>query len=450
MRRISKLLKTFTVKAQYFVLLSFMLNFSISFTAQGRSLRAAKVYYSSHDYKSATKALNSILKTKKGLSKAEVSEVYKYLGLSYSMLGKRKAAIHSFVKALKSKSNLTIDAKDLLSKESAENYNQALVLYSKMKNETSDGTKLLIESNLKNAIIAIDGKIVGRTFQKINVKPGINKLDIFVPGTSVKRTFRIPIRAEYVNEFIIIVSQSPAEDSARSKRIYKEPTNSLIEDNRSPKGSQILPDAEFVLKESPNKLRKKPRRNSSIRRQQNGDEPLSWIHFTPFGGGYFHTNKWLLGGVSSLTQVTLAYLAYDSYAESKQLVEDSNNIISKNESAGKTQEEIDKFRTDAEKLIADTNLNTAIYLTGFFLTWGLSALHLSYDIIGSDIASQELQSTHAFSAAKLHSLRRLQDKPSPAWQLAIKPTLYSNQVYNSYTPDDFLKAGLLIELNSEF
>ena len=362
------------------------------------------------------------------------------------MLEKRNHAIHYFVKALQIDPNLTIDAKDLFNTSSAENFNQARLVHTGSQGQAAIGSKLYIESNLKNASIAIDGKVVGRVFQKIDVKPGINKLEIFLPGSSIRRKFRIPVKAGFVNEFIIILNKSPTEDSARSKRIYKEQIRDSFDDNTPAKDSDIIPEAAFVLTQSKDRTPKKSRSDSSPKPPKN--KSLSWVHFTPFGGGHFYSNQLVIGGISALTQVTLAYLAYDSFEESNKLFKDSNKIIAQKKAENESEEKINQFRSEAKKLIDEADFNTSMYVAGFFLTWGLSALHVSYSLASSELANQNQAWDSHNGIATIHSDRsaRFSNLPQTSWELALRPRLYTDSGFAAKK----IKPGIFLELNSQF
>jgi hypothetical protein len=174
------------------------------------------------------------------------------------------------------------------------------------------------------------------------------------------------------------------------------------------------------------------------------------VHFTPFGGGHFFKNQMVIGGISAATQVTLAYLAYDSFEKSSKLFNDSNKIIAQKKAENESEEKINQFRSEAKKLIDDADLNTSMYLAGFFLTWGLSALHVSYSITSSELSSKAWDPANAMASNDHDTSALLTDRHRTSWELALRPKLHNDGTFSENKYRHKLRPSLLLEINSRF
>ena len=204
------------------VLTGFMITFFLligwSPTALSRTFSAGYKEYSRGNFSQAEVLFSAALR--RSGSPAAKAKIFKYLGVTQYMRGKKSAAAASFRKAKGLNPSLTLASNEVLDesvlpffraqkagrparKPSGRSGGQAGKPY---YGKPTKNTTLVVKSNARNATIMIDGILAGNAGAPLEVQPGVTSLTVKARGYRSKN-FRIRVMKNRQNTFTLNLSK---------------------------------------------------------------------------------------------------------------------------------------------------------------------------------------------------------------------------------------------------
>jgi len=140
---------------------------------------------------------------------------------------------------------------------------------------------------------------------------------------------------------------------------------------RQKKRRNSIESDKLILPEEPPIAKSKPVVSKLVEPQTKPyrQEPSLWPRFLPLGLGLIHEGKYLAGSLFGVSQVTLLGLYYQSTLDEQQLSSDATFLIQEAVDQGKSAEEIEGFRQQANSLIEEESKLQQTYLAGFAGLW---------------------------------------------------------------------------------
>lgn len=199
---------------------------------------------------------DSVLQLQKALASGRISRdekmnAHKFLGLSLFTLGRLDEAEQNFVKCLTLDRNCSIRADEALDesvipffksvKERLENPSptprspiaaitatpsapQAAAPSPPLVTSSSSGTgtRIVVQSNVKNAQILMDGILAGPVGTTLSAAPGTIEIEVQAPGY-INRRLKLPVKRDLLNTFQVdLVPEGPSREELAASKLSKD------------------------------------------------------------------------------------------------------------------------------------------------------------------------------------------------------------------------------------
>lgn len=410
--------------------------------------------YVQGDFEGAEKSFQVTLN--KRLTTAEKARIYKMLGITQYMQGKRIAAEASFQTAKGLNPFMNISPSEVLDESVVTFFNtieapKGPKFPSTGTQNNAQGTFLKVYANPSYSQVAVDGVNLGRAGGLIKVKPGFHNIEISAKGYKT-HSQPIDVKENQVNNISINLAKVTDTSIAKPPAV-KQAEPPAVKKDRKVKVKKVK-KRRVAKPKQPKKIRKKRRRPVKATTRPTG---MKFAHYLPFGVGQFINGDTSLGLTFSALQVLgFGYGSYLWFFSATSHQQKANDDIVNMERL--RDEEFPDFESDAwyqrnEEITAYSDQKNqeldAIYNQSLILNllagtvWATSIIHSYIKVkkartppgLGYNSYDRERQ-------ARFFKQRSYIVKPSLS--LDVKPNWGSNYS-NSH---DYL--GLLVDLKLEF
>lgn len=380
-------------------------------TLEARSLGTGLAHYADGDYTSAEKALKMALTLENRAS--ERMKIFKLLGISQYMLGKKTHAADNFRMALKLKPSLGVFANEVVNESVIGFFNKVKSgAYVASNRGASSGArmtrvsnagaplKVWIMSNADRGTISQKGKVIGYLNEPLSMPPGFYTLTLRAEGYRAKEKI---VKISKNRSARINVTLSPLagqrDDTLMARSSSRRSSSSTLRDEmRDDAAFEADPfadmdylmadDKKSTLKRSKklNKKRKKRRKSKRLSRPDTANvsfmmskntirkraKPVSTpLLFLPFGVGNYFAGSTLKAGLYGGTQL----LFLGQFLQAKARAENfEKKAIDTFQNADASDEDKQQFLVEADKYIKQEKQQANLGLLGFIATWGASAV----------------------------------------------------------------------------
>ena len=279
--------------------------------------------YVQGDFEGAEKSFQITLN--KRLTTAEKARIYKMLGISQYMQGKRIAAESSFQKAKGLNPYINISPSEVLDESVVTFFNTIQAPKgpklppSSKSDATAQETYLKVYANPSFAQVAVDGVNLGRAGGLIKVSPGFHKIEVSAKNYKT-HSQPIDVKQGQVNNITInlvkgsesAVSKPAPVKTAAPPAVKKDRKVKKVKKRRVAKPKQMK------------KVRKKRKRVAKSGAKE--EKSMTFPHFLPFGVGQYLNDDTVLGVASSTLQAFgFGYGTYLWFFVAGPLVDEANS-----------------------------------------------------------------------------------------------------------------------------
>ncbi|MBI2601939.1 MAG: hypothetical protein HYW48_02690 [Deltaproteobacteria bacterium] len=280
-------------------LLFFLLFFCIYASApnlQAQSYEAGLNLYLAHDFEGAERAFTQALNRTQ--AQGEQAKLYKMLGISQYMQGKRLEAAKSFENAKKLQPNIKIEAAEVIDKsvldffDSIESPSPTPLLPKEKPKEHPRLTQVIILSNAVEGQVVVDGIHRGKVGDLLTVEPGERTVEVYAVGYE-SRTAKFNVQAKGLNKFTFRLDRAskPKKEQVDVKVREPEPEKKPEEPSPAPKP------------EKPERRRQLPEKREIPTAIPSIETQPAWVNFLPLGIGQYMNEKPVWGLVFTASQV---------------------------------------------------------------------------------------------------------------------------------------------------
>lgn len=381
-------------------------------SAEARSLGTGLAHYADGDYTSAEKALKMALTLENRAS--ERMKIFKLLGISQYMLGKKSHAADNFRMGLRLKPSMTVVANEVVNESvigffnsvKSGNFRGSVASTGARMTRVSGSAaplKVWITSNANRGTISQKGKVIGYINEPLTMPPGFYTLTLKADGYRTKeKIIKVaPNRSARIN-----VKLSPIggrDDELVASRSSRKSQRAALRDESSDFDSAafeadpfadmdylMADDAKFKsrkkARKKSRKKRKKLRKSRSLSQPDTANvsfafgrktirktaKPVSTpLLFIPFGVGNYFAGSTLKAGLYGSAQ--LLFLAQFFQAKTRAETFEQKAIDTFQNAQNVSDEDKQQFIIEADKYIKAEKQQANLGLLGFLATWGASA-----------------------------------------------------------------------------
>ncbi|MFW7377588.1 MAG: hypothetical protein ACOH5I_02115 [Oligoflexus sp.] len=379
-------------------LVCFMFLVSLPPPVYAQTYTKGYAHYTRGDFKGAISAFRQSLARKRPTNRDERAQLFKYMGISYYMLGEKRNAARSFAAGLRLNQSLSIEAKEVLDenvipffKKVEKRVKATTESQLAAENENADPplpgiiSTILIQSNADQAEVVKDGKIIGRVNRAFDAKPGVIEVEVRAKGYE-SRLVRLSIKPKQSHNFEVKLKpeavtgrRRPDNETAenRNRRVILPPEKEFepirpIEE-QPPTADKRATPTEIPLPVS-GPVAEKPRSNPAS--PQASSQQFSFLSLFPFGIGQFHNGYYFLGTVFAMSEVGLLGLYYQSFLQEDFTRNEATEFIERESREGTVPFEVlEQFRLESNQAIQKEQQKQQLYLAGFGVLWVSGIVH---------------------------------------------------------------------------
>lgn len=298
--------------------------------AISQSYSAGYSKYVQGDFEGAEKAFQITLN--KRLTTAEKARIYKMLGITQYMQGKRIAAESSFQQAKKLNPFINISPSEVLD-ESVVTFFETIqapkgpTAPPVAKKEPSQETFLKVYANPSYAQVAVDGVNLGRAGGLIKVTPGFHNIEVSAKNYKT-HSQPIDVKKGQVNNISITLIKITEKTTPKPAPVKAaEPPAVSKERKAKVKKVKKRKPTKPTRPKQVKKVRKKRKRYVKTVKPS-GSGKMTFFHFLPFGAGQYINNDTGLGIAFSITQaIGFSYGTYLWFIDAESFVAESDRNI---------------------------------------------------------------------------------------------------------------------------
>ncbi|MCB9228694.1 MAG: PEGA domain-containing protein [Deltaproteobacteria bacterium] len=366
--------------------------------------------YSLGNFEKAENAFQLALN--KSVSQAEKSRIYKMLGISQYMQGKRAAAEASFQQAKQLNPYVTISSSEVPDQSVISFFNRIkaplpqgdIDVTQKTSKSTNEETTLSIYANIAGASVSVDGVRLGSPGRPLSVNPGIHKVMVSARGyESVVQT--INIRENVANNLSVHLKKNiiKSEDKTLKSVDNQVEKQEKGSDDLTKKSKDHL-KKEQIASASPKKTDRKEQRKQTRKKNpayDTPDKPDPLMYLLPFGAGQYLNGENMKGAFFSLIQAGSLIYGISQYLASEALLTETNDEIKRLDQERSLIQDLDEwdahrqktqiYQQDQQNKLDTLYVQQLISFSVFGISWAGSSLDaFIFSEFSSDIATTEL------------------------------------------------------------
>jgi len=404
----------------------------LSHTAFSQSYSTGYKKYVKGDFAGAENAFKIALN--KNQSDAEKARLYKMIGISQYMQGKRIAAESSFQQAKTMNPYINISASEVLDDSIIPFFNTVRPAAPKNNRRPApveSVTTLKIYANVPRATVTVDGVRLGIIGKPLKVSPGIHEVTVGAPGYQPVSQ-PIDIKAGETNNLSITLKKAVAAPPKEVKKQEVDPPKPVPAPKKVTEAPESKTKKERIKKsrkkskisksQSGKKVSKKKRKR---RKKSSKSKPSPVVYLMPFGVPQYMNDRTGLGIVFSTVQAGGLIYGIIQYLASEKLVTETNAEITRLDEERAKITDLAQQQADQEKAVAYQEEQQAKIDKLFIQYW------IGFGTFGAAWAASTIK---AFISGPKKKSRRSSGLPnSPGWdpqkKLLAKPDLYPDRYY---------------------
>ena len=380
-------------------------------TVLGQSYHSGYQLYVSGDFSGAELAFKRALNYAKTVP--EKTRLYKMLGISQYMLGKRIESASSFKQAKQLDPNLLISANEVLDESVVPFFDSIAVASSDTPSApkpppraTNPGyvpaspatqavipTGLIVNVNVRGASIVLDGTKRMASGTKVVLQPGIHELRVRAAG--YKGVVQpVTIKRGITNVFNVTLVRERT----------RLPEKVVTSNKKKPEKGESASKSKSSLS------KKKKKRKVKKRKVGVPAGRVSWVTFLPFGVGQFANNDTVYGIGFAVGQALGLGLGIAKVIEGNKIVEETNAELTNREAFARSitdpdeqdeyfKSQIEQYKADQDARAADAYNQGNIGFAVFGALWVAGAAHAYFSTKSASKSKKVRRSTSVLSPA---------------------------------------------------